>query len=174
MEEFDDSIAQTNLGLHTPKQEHIWLSFVLIFVGAGLLTGGAELLVRGATAIALYAGVSERLIAITLVSAGTGLPELTTAIIAGARKHPSVAIGNVIGSNIFNVLGILGTVALVRKVPASPQIIQVDALWMLGFSALLLVPLFKPSRRLTRFEGIVLLAAYGFYIYTIFVYAGDI
>lgn len=169
MEEFDDSIAQTNLELHAPKRDHIWLSFVLIFVGAGLLTGGAELLVRGATAIARYAGVSERLIAITLVSAGTGLPELTTAIIAGARKHPSVAIGNVIGSNIFNVLGILGTVALVRKVPASPQIIQVDALWMLGFSALLLVPLFKPSRRLTRFEGIVLLAAYGFYIYTIFV-----
>jgi cation:H+ antiporter len=169
MEEFDDSIAQTNLELHTPKRDNLWLSFILIIVGAGMLTGGAELLVRGATGIARYAGVSERVIAITLVSAGTGLPELTTAIIAGARKHPSVAIGNVIGSNIFNVLGILGTVALVGKVPASPKIIQVDAIWMLGFSGLLLVPLFKPGRQLSRFEGLVLLAAYGFYLYILFV-----
>jgi cation:H+ antiporter len=168
MEEIDDSIVQTNLELHKARLDGTWISFLLIFTGAGLLLGGAELLVRGAITIARYAGVSERVIAITLVSAGTGLPELTTAIVAGVRKHPSVAIGNVIGSNIFNVLGILGTVALVRKIPASPQIIQEDALWMLGFSVLLLVPLFKPGRSLSRLEGLVLLAIYGFYIYTLF------
>ena len=174
LDEIDDSAARTNIQFHGNKAGGLWKSLLLIIAGAGLLTGGAELLVRGAIDIALYAGVSERVIAITLVSAGTGLPELTTAIIAGVRKYPSVAIGNVIGSNIFNVLGILGTVALVGKIPASPQIIQEDALWMLGFSALLLVPVFKPGRRVSRLEGLVLLAAYGFYIYTLFVFTSNV
>jgi len=160
--------AEISIETHAKKRRGVALSLAMIFVGAGLLTGGAELLVRGAVFIAREKGISERVIGITLVSAGTGLPELVTAIIAGIRKHPSVAIGNVIGSNIFNVFGILGTVALVHPIPASARIIHADALWMLGFSLFLLIPVLKPSRRMSKFEGAALLAGYAAYLFWLF------
>jgi cation:H+ antiporter len=143
-------------------------SIVLIVLGAGLLTGGAELLVRGAVTIAAMAGVSERVIAITLVSAGTGLPELATAIVAGIRKHASVAVGNVIGSNIFNIFGILGTVAMVSPVPVSRRIFAADMWWMLAFSLLALLPIFNRHRRPSRIEGAVIFAAYVVYVISLF------
>jgi cation:H+ antiporter len=158
-----------NIEAHAKKARGVFVSTVLIFVGAGSLTGGAELLVRGAVVIATVAGVSERVIAITLVSAGTGLPELATAIVSGVRRHPSVAIGNVIGSNIFNVFGILGTVAMVRPIPVSTRIIPGDALWMLGFSLLaVLPPVFKSNRGLSRLDGSVILTGYAVYIVWLF------
>ncbi len=166
--ESDDSGTESDAAGDGNTTGEILVPVVFILAGAGLLTGGAHLLIQGATTIARYAGVSERVIAITLVSAGTGLPELTTAIVAGFRRHFSVAIGNVIGSNIFNVLGILGTVSLVRQIPASQQIIHEDAIWMLGFSLVLLLPVFKPNRKFTRLEGVILLAVYGYYVYTLF------
>lgn len=143
-------------------------SIVLIIVGAGLLTGGAELLVRGAVTVAAMAGVSERVIAITLVSAGTGLPELATALVAGIRKHASVAVGNVIGSNIFNIFGILGTVALVSPVQVSQRIFAADMWWMLAFSLLALLPIFNRHRRPSRIEGAVIFTAYAVYVVSLF------
>jgi len=163
-----ESVAQAALGPHGKKPRGIVVSIVLIFLGAGLLTIGAEILVRGAVVMAREAGVSERVIAVTLVSAGTGLPELATAIMAGIRRHTAVAIGNVIGSNIFNVLGILGTVALVGPIQASDQLIHQDALWMLGISATVLVPAVKPGQGVSRLEGIVLLVAYAAYLVWLF------
>jgi cation:H+ antiporter len=160
--------AQRAIRRHGSKSRGVFLSVVLIFVGAGLLTGGAELLVRGAIVLAREAGVSERVIAITLVSAGTGLPELATAIVAGIRRQTSVAIGNVIGSNIFNVFGILGTVALVSPIPASSRIIHQDGFWMVGLSLAVLVPILKRNRRMSRLEGVVLLAVYAVYIFRLF------
>lgn len=142
-------------------------SVALIVVGAGMLTGGAEVLVRGAVRIAELAGVSERVIALTLVSAGTGLPEMATAIMAGIRKHAAVAVGNVIGSNIFNVFAILGTVAVIRPVPVAPRIAGWDMWWMLGFSVLALFPVIHRGRRISRFDGVVALLAYGVYIATL-------
>jgi cation:H+ antiporter len=143
-------------------------SLALIFVGAGLLTAGAELLVRGAVVVADKAGVSERVIAITLVSAGTGLPELTTAIVAGIRKHGAVAVGNVIGSNIFNVLAILGTVAIVSPVPVAKRIFQIDMWWMLGFSMIALLPVFVRQKQLARFAGAIVFVVYIAYVVTLF------
>lgn len=140
----------------------------LIFAGAGILTGGAEVLVRGAVALAEMAGVSERVIAITLVSAGTGLPELATSIVASVRKHAGVAVGNVIGSNIFNVFGILGTVALVSPIPVSREIFAGDMWWMLAFSLVVLVPVLVHRRRLSRIEGVVLFLAYVAYVVHLF------
>jgi cation:H+ antiporter len=162
--------AQRAILRHGSKSRGVMLSTLLIFVGAGLLTAGAEALVRGAVVIAREAGVSERVIAITLVSAGTGLPELATAIVAGIRRQTSVAIGNVIGSNIFNVFGILGTVALVHPIPASTRIIHQDGFWMLGLSLLLLPPVLKPNRRATRLEGALLLVIYAGYVFWLFRY----
>ena len=141
---------------------------ILIFIGAGLLTGGAELLVRGAVVIAHTAGVSERVIALTLVSAGTGLPELATAIVAGIRKHGSVAVGNVIGSNIFNVLAILGTVAVVSPVTVAKRIFQIDMWWMLGFSVIALFPVFIRHKQLARIVGAIVFVVYIAYVVTLF------
>jgi cation:H+ antiporter len=163
-----ESDAKSAMGPHGGKPRGVVVSIMLIFLGTGLLTIGAEALVRGAVVIAREAGVSQRVIAVTLVSAGTGLPELATAIVAGTRRHTSVAIGNVIGSNIFNVLGILGTVAMVSPIKASTQLIHQDALWMLGISVIALVPALKPGRTISRPEGAVLLAAYGGYLVWLF------
>lgn len=163
-----ESDAQVAMESHGNKPRGIVVSIALIFLGAGLLTIGAEALVRGAVVFAREAGLSERVIAVTLVSAGTGLPELATAIIAGMRRHTSVAIGNVIGSNIFNVFGILGTAALVRPIEPSAQLIHQDALWMLGISVIALVPAVKPGRSMSRLEGAVLLAVYGGYLVWLF------
>jgi len=143
------------------------VSMALIVVGAAMLTGGAEVLVRGAVRLAEIAGVSERVIAVTLVSAGTGLPELATSIIAGIRRHAGVAVGNVIGSNIFNVLGILGTVAVVRPVPVSDQLAVHDMLWMIGISLVAVYPVVRPGRRITRLGGALALAAYVVYVMTL-------
>jgi cation:H+ antiporter len=143
-------------------------AMTLVFVGAGLLTVGAELLVRGAVVIADKAGVSERVIAITLVSAGTGLPELATAIIAGLKKHTSVAVGNVIGSNIFNVFAILGTVAVVSPVPVARPLFRVDMWWMLAFSVIALFPVFVRHKRLARIAGGIVFVVYITYVVTLF------
>lgn len=140
----------------------------MIFVGAGVLTAGAELLVRGAVVIADKAGVSERVIAITLVSAGTGLPELATAIAAGIRKHASVAVGNVIGSNIFNVLGILGTVAVASPIPVAKRIFQADMWWMLGFSVLAVFPVFIAHKQGARLAGSIVFVVYIAFVVTLF------
>jgi cation:H+ antiporter len=164
------SAAKEAIQPHGRKRRGILVSVLSIFVGAALLTAGAEALVRGAIFIAREKGISERVIAITLVSAGTGLPELATAIVAGIRRHTSVAIGNVIGSNIFNVLGILGTVALVRPIPASTRLIHHDAFWMLGISVFAFLPAVKPGRTMSRLEGAVLLAVYSGYILWLFRY----
>jgi cation:H+ antiporter len=138
-----------------------------IVVGAAMLTGGAEVLVRGAVRLAELAGVSERVIAVTLVSAGTGLPELATSIIAGMRKHAGVAVGNVIGSNIFNVFGILGTVAVVRPVAVADQLATHDMVWMIGISVIAVYAVALPRRRISRFEGALALAAYVVYVMTL-------
>jgi cation:H+ antiporter len=164
------SRAQNVISAHGRTSRGVFVSVLLIFVGAALLTGGAELLIRGAVVIARIAGVTERVIAITLVSAGTGLPEFATAIVAGIRRHTAVAIGNVIGSNIFNVFGVLGAVALFDRAPVSvsDRIVPGDALWMLAFSFFVLLPTSKPNRKLSRWEAAVVLAGYVIYVLWLF------
>jgi len=142
------------------------IAILLVVLGSGLLTVGADVLVRGAITLARLGGVSERVIAITLVSAGTGLPELTTSIVAGVRRHTAVAIGNVIGSNIFNVCGILGTAALVRPLTVNPTIATYDVIWLLGFSLAVLIPTWRG--KMGRFDGAIMLLAYLIYVYTLF------
>jgi cation:H+ antiporter len=142
-------------------------SIALILLGAGLLTGGAEILVRGAVRIAQIAGVSERVVAITLISAGTGLPELATSIIAGVRKHAGVAVGNIIGSNIFNSLGILGVAALVKPLSASPEIASHDVWWMVGLTFGAVVLMIQRRRRLSRVEGLIIFLSYLVYLSTL-------
>jgi cation:H+ antiporter len=163
----DEGALEEELKTHEAGVGGVAASVGLILLGAAMLTGGAEVLVRGAVRIAELAGVSERVIALTLVSAGTGLPEMATAIMAGLRKHAAVAVGNVVGSNIFNVLAILGTVAVVSPVDVAPRIATWDMWWMIGFSVLALYPVLHQNRRLSRIDGVVALVAYGLYIVTL-------
>ncbi len=136
-----------------------------VLLGAGLLAGGSTALVRGAVGVASSLGVSDTVIGLTIVAAGTSLPELVTSLVATRRGQDDIAVANVVGSNIFNVLGILGATATIHPLDVPPEIIARDDWWMLGAS-LLLFPLMKSGMRVTRVEGGVLLT--GFVAYLVF------
>jgi cation:H+ antiporter len=139
------------------------LSLASVTAGVALLVVGGRLLVDAATALAQLAGLSERVIGLTVVAAGTSAPELATSLVAALRRHTDVAIANIIGSNIFNLLGILGAAAVLSPIPVSAPILRVDMAWMLGTS-LLLLPIFLRFRRITRWEGALLVAVYLVYL----------
>jgi cation:H+ antiporter len=136
---------------------------LLIAAGIALLVLGGELLVRGAVGLARALGMTERVIGLTVVAAGTGTPELATSIVAARRGQSEIALGNVIGSNIFNILGILGTTALVSPLAVSDAMLGSDLWWMLGLS-LALFPMMRSGAVVGRPEGAALLAAYGTYL----------
>jgi cation:H+ antiporter len=140
-----------------------WMSLALVTAGVGLLVAGAQATVTGAIELGRTWGMSERVIGLTIVAGGTGLPEVVTSLVASVRGRDDVAIGNVIGSNIFNVLIVLGLSGLVRPLGVPSEIIRSDNLWMLGVT-LLLLPLIFTGRRIARWEGAVLLASYGLYL----------
>lgn len=140
----------------------LWI-LTAVVLGLILLIFGSQVLLRGAVGIAETLGLSEAVIGLTLVAIGTSLPELSISIIAAFRRHADVAIGNILGSNIFNLLGILGISAILQPLPIHPRILQFDQWVMLGTSLMLLAFLYT-GNRLSRVEGCVLLLAYGVYV----------
>lgn len=135
----------------------------LIAGGIVLLIVGGEILMRGALALARTAGLTERMIGLTVVAFGTGTPEVATAIVAARRGQSELALGNVIGSNIVNILGILGVTSLIRPLELEPAAVTHDIPWMLGF-ALVLLPIMRRHSVIERGEGALLLTAYGGYL----------
>ena len=107
--------------------------------------------------------MSDTLIGLTVVAVGTSLPELVTSAVAAFRRHSDVALGNIIGSNIYNVLGILGVTALVAPIRVPPEIIRLD-IWVMVAATALVVLFVRTGMRIVRLEGLILLAAYGGYI----------
>ncbi len=139
----------------------------LIVVGLGLLLGGGELFVNGATGLAQAFGMSDRMIGLTVVAFGTSVPELAASLIAALRGHSEIAIGNVIGSNIFNLLLILGATSLIFPIDGSLSEAAVD-LVALGFLTLLLSVALRAERTIRRWEGVVMLASYvGFLLWVV-------
>lgn len=138
-------------------------AFALIALGIVMLVVGGELLVRGAVSLARSLGMTERLIGLTIVAAGTGAPEAATSIVAARRGQSEMALGNVIGSNIFNLLGILGVTALIRPLPVPPAMLGNDLWWMLGLT-LALFPMMRSRAVVSRLEGGILVLAYGTYL----------
>ena len=138
-------------------------NLLAIVAGVGLLAGGSSLLVQGSVGIATALNVSDTVIGLTIVAAGTSTPELVTSLVASRRGRDDIAIANIVGSNIFNVLGILGITALVRPLDVPDVITARDVWWMLGASALLF-PLMWTGMRVNRFEGGVLLAGFVTYL----------
>ena len=138
---------------------------VILFLALGLigLPLGASILVDAATTIARTYGVSETVIGLTLVAVGTSLPELATTVMAAIRRQADVALGNVIGSNMFNLLAIIGIAALVGPIPVEPTMLKLD-LWVMFLASLLIAPFVFRGWHMGRTWGIVFIALYVVYI----------
>jgi cation:H+ antiporter len=142
-------------------------SIGLVVTGLAALILGGRLLVDGAVQLARLAGITERVIGLTIVAAGTSAPEVAASLAAARKGHADLAVANLLGSNIFNLLGILGLTALVTTVPVSGEMLRSDAWWMLG-SVAVLFPLMRVGRKVSRFDGTLLLLAYGIYLAQLF------
>ena len=147
----------------------IWVALLVFLVSCGGLAAGADLLVENAATIALDFGISQRLISITMVAIGTSVPELATSIIAALKKETDISVGNIIGSNIMNILSVLGITGIVRGISVDQGIARVDIPVMLGVTVLLLLMMVPAARsRITRWEGLLMIVIYLVYIYLIF------
>jgi len=145
------------------KKDTVALDLLRIAGGLAALVAGSNFFVKGAVNCATYLHVSEAVIGLTIVAMGTSLPELATSLVAAVKKQEDIAIGNIIGSNIFNILCILGISATATPLLAK-GITSVDLLFMVG-SAVLLIPLMIRGFRLGRFDGALLLSVYGVYLF---------
>ena len=143
---------------------------VLIFVASVLgLYFGSGWLVESARNIALSFGISERVVGITVIAFGTSVPELATSLIAAIKKNTDISIGNIIGSNIFNIFAILGITSTIKNINVNQNFIDSDYFWMMGIALLLLALIFFGKRGvITRFKGALLVLVYVVYIYFLF------
>lgn len=141
----------------------IWPNVGLVVVGLACLVVGAELMVGNAIAIATALGVSEFVIAVSVVAVGTSLPELATSVVAAVKGESDISVGNIIGSNIFNVMWILGLVALAFGVPVDGRVLTFDLPIMLGVT-LVLYPLMRVGFVVSRGRGALLLGSYAVYV----------
>ena len=141
-----------------------------LVIGAIALYCGSELLIKGAVNVAQTFGVSDRIIAVTVVAVGTSIPEFSASLIAAIKKESSISIGNILGSNIFNILSVLGLTAIIHPIKlVDNKLLTFDILWMIGFALVLLPLVLMPKRGfLDRRAGIILLAGYILFVYLTF------
>lgn len=139
------------------------MAWAMTIGGLIVMVFGARLLVESATEIARSFGISEAVIGLTIVAVGTSLPELATSVIAALRKQTEIAVGNIVGSNIFNILGILGITAVISPIPADPRFAHVDMFWVAG-SAIALTAMAVAWGGLPRKAGVALLLAYAVFM----------
>ena len=138
-----------------------------LLIGGVALWGGSELLVQSAVSIATALGVSDRIIGITVVSVGTSIPELAASVIAVLKKEKAISLGNLLGSNIFNVFAVLGITAIISPIQiVDRSLVDQDMIWMLAFALVVLPLVFLPKGlRLNWRDGLVLLGMYGAFLY---------
>ena len=160
VEEVDDALAKV-----TNFKILVWL-----LIGAVALYFGSEWLVKGATSIATSLGVSEAVIGVTMIAIGTSVPELAASVIAAAKKEKAISLGNLIGSNIFNIGSVLGLTSMIKTIPVTESLIlSRDIFWMLIFAALVLVLGLLPKRNeINKYKGFALVALYGTFIFLVF------
>ncbi|GAB7257763.1 calcium/sodium antiporter [Polaribacter sp. OB-PA-B3] len=159
LEEVDEALGSIGYG-----KIFIWL-----LIGAIALYYGSEFLVDGAKDIAKNMGVSEGVISITMIAIGTSVPELAASVIAAVKGEKAISLGNLIGSNIFNIASVLGVTSLVKNIYVTEdQILSRDIFWMLGFAGILIPLVFLPKKYvLSRFKGIFLFVGYVLFIYLV-------
>ncbi|MGY0407322.1 MAG: calcium/sodium antiporter [Polaribacter sp.] len=160
LNEIDDTLAEIGYG-----KILIWL-----LIGGVSLYFGSKFLVDGAKDIAKNIGVSKGVISITMIAIGTSVPELAASIIAAVKGEKAISLGNLIGSNIFNIASVLGLTSIIKEIPVTePKILSNDIFWMLGFAAILLPLVFVPKKFvLGRFKGVFIFLVYGLFIYLVF------
>lgn len=163
---------QTGLQRESPVEApsmRWWIAGLIFLVSCGGLAFGAGLLVRSSASIAGALGISQRVISITMVAVGTSIPELVTSVMAALKKETEISLGNIIGSNIMNILAVLGTTSLIQPIQVEHQIARFDIPCMLATGLLLLLLILPAARsRITRWEGIFMVLGYLLYIYLIF------
>lgn len=149
----------------TPQRRNglAWLSGLFVIAGLALLVFGADLMLKGAVSAAAILGISQAVVGLTMVAVGTSLPELATTTVAALKQESDLAVGNLIGSNVLNVLGVLGITAVVS--PLRSQGVDAADLGVMVGIALLTLLLMRTGYRLRRWEGAVLLVCYGVYIW---------
>lgn len=145
----------------------LWKTMLFLGIGGAALWGGSELLIDGAVGLATVYGVSERVIGVTVVSVGTSIPELAASIIAVLKKEKAISLGNLIGSNIFNLLAVLGITSIITPIRVMDQaLLSSDIFWMLGISFLVLPLVFIPKGlRLNWRDGLILVSVYVVFVY---------
>jgi cation:H+ antiporter len=154
------AVVAEHIAEDAPKgPKNILLSLVMAVVGIGITIFGARFLVDGAIELAKGFGVSDTIIGLTIVAVGTSMPELITSVMAALRKHSDVAYGNIIGSNIYNVLFILGTTSIIKPIEMPQQIAQLD-IWVMLAATALLVFFARSGFKLQRWEGFAFLGGY--------------
>ena len=160
IEDVDESLSETS-GFKI---------FIWLLIGGVALYFGSELLVKGAVDIVTKLGVSERVIGVSMVALGTSVPELAASVIAAIRKEKAISLGNLIGSNIFNIASVLGLTAIITPIQViDKELLSNDIIWMLAISLLLLPLVFAPKKlEISRYKGVLLLSAYLIFIYLSF------
>jgi len=145
----------------------LYKTVFFLTIGGIALWGGSELLIKGAVGMATSFGVSDRIIAVTVVSIGTSIPEMAASIIAVVKKEKAISLGNLIGSNMFNILAVLGITSMITPITIKDEgLLTNDIFWMLGISFIILPLVFLPKRRRLGWrDGIVLLLLYGIFVY---------
>lgn len=148
----DDGLAQTSY----------FKIFVWLAIGGAALYFGSEFLVKGATQLAESVGISDYVISVTVIAIGTSVPELAASIIAALKKEKAISLGNLIGSNIFNIASVLGLTAMIKPIGnIDPIILESSIFWMIGFAVVLLPLAFIPKRlEISRYKGLIIFTAY--------------
>ena len=152
---------------HSENIPNSLVSYALIISGIALLSFGANLFVTGAIDIARYFGITEIVIGMTIVALGTSLPELATSIIASFRKEHAISIGNIIGSNLFNLLSVIGIASLVTPIESPKEILFFEIPYMI-FYGIILFPIGMMKQPIHRITSILLLVGYVLFIYQLF------
>lgn len=149
------------------KPKKVWQLILFGIIGIALVVFGSNITVNAATEIATMFGMSERFIGLTIVALGTSLPELVTSITAALKKNADIAIGNIVGSNIFNILFVIGTSAMITPVAYQNQFL-IDSIFCVATAMLLLLLVLNKDKKLKRWGGILMLICYaGYFVYLI-------
>ena len=143
--------------------------FIWLIISSLTLYFGAEFLVEGAVKFAKQINISEAVISVTLVAIGTSIPELAASLVAIAKNEKGISVGNLIGSNIFNIGSVLGITAIIKDIPIAQEIIQRDIVWMLMFATIIMVlSVFPEKNKISKYKGIIMLVGYFIFIFQAF------
>lgn len=163
-DEAGDELDLDQAAAEARSEDHARLRLgVITFIGMALLIGGSDLLIDGAQGLAHALGMSERIVGLTVVAVGTSLPEMAASLVAALRGYSSLAVGNIVGANIFNIFMILGVVGMIRPIHGSITGMAVDFGFLIG-TTILGVLFMRGTRKITRIEGALLIASYAVFL----------